>query len=106
MWWIKKEDEILLIMDNAGGHDKNDIITQHTLNLKDNYNITIIHQVPQPPYCNTLDLGAWCLLQAVVEKTHYMWRCTAWVLVRSVYETWDMVEMSSAISNVFAKLKM
>ena len=87
MWWIAKEDEIFLIMDNAGGHGKNDIIELYTLNLKENYNVTIIHQVPRSPYCSTLDLGVWCSLQASVEKTHYMRRCNTDALVRSVKET-------------------
>jgi hypothetical protein len=104
MWWVRIEDEIFLIMDNAGGHGRNDIIEQYTLNLKTKYNVTIIHQVPQSPYCNALDLGVWCLLQANVEKTHYMRRCNTEALVRSVYETWRTVDMSSVISNVFGKL--
>ena len=49
MWWVKIEDEIFLIMDNAGGHGKNGIIAQCTLNLKVKYNVTIIHQVPCSP---------------------------------------------------------
>ena len=36
---------------------------------------------------------------------HYMWQCNTLVLGRSVYETWDMVEISSVISNVLTKLK-
>ena len=81
----------------------NDIITQYTLNLKVKYNVTIIHQVPRSPYCNALDLGVWCLLQASVEKTHFMRRCNT--VVRLVYETWSTVQMSLVISNVFTKLQ-
>ena len=104
MWWVKIDEEIFLIMDNAGGHGRNDIIEQYTLNLKTRYNVTIIHQVPRSPYCNALDLGVWCSLQASVEKTHYMRRCNTEALVRSVYETWRTVDMSSVINNVFTKL--
>ena len=92
-------------MDNAGGHGKNDIITQYTLNLKVKYNVTIIHQVPRSPYCNTLDLGVWCSLQASVENTHFMQQCYTEALVRSVYETWSTVQMSLVVSNVFTKLQ-
>ena len=91
-------------MDNAGRHSKTDIIEQYTLNLKNNYNVTIIHQVPRSPYCNTLNLGVWCSLQASVEKTHYMRRCNMAALVRTVYKIWETVDILSVISNVFAKL--
>ena len=92
-------------MDNVDRHVNTDIIKQYTLKLKKNYNVTIIHQVPRSPYCNTLNLGVWCSLQASVEKTHYMRRCNMAALVRTVYKIWETVEMLSVISNVFTKLK-
>ena len=94
-----------MIMNNAGRHGKNDIIEQYTLNLKVNYNVTIIHQVPHQPYYNAFNLGGWCLLQVSVEKTHYMLRCNTYALVRLVNGTWNTVEMSLVVSNVFTKLK-
>ena len=55
-------------MDNAGGHGTDDAITQYTINMKDTYNIEIIHQVPRSPFTNVLDLGIWASLQGIVEK--------------------------------------
>ena len=84
-------------MNNAGRRGKSDIIEQYTLSLKKNYNVTIIPQVPQYPYCNALDLGGWCLLQDSVEKTHGMRRCNTDALARSVNKAWDTVEMSTVL---------
>ena len=52
-----------------------------------------------------LDLDVWCLLQASVEKTHFMRQCNTEALVISVYETCSTVQMSLVISNIFTKLQ-
>ena len=69
--WIAMETKCYLVMDNAGGHGTNDAIQQYTNNLRKNYNIAIIWQVPRSPYTNVLDLGIWMSLQARVEREHF-----------------------------------
>ena len=59
---------IFLIMDNAGGYGTDDVIQRYTTNVKDTYNIEIIHQVPRSPFTKILDLGVCASLQDVVEK--------------------------------------
>ena len=51
------------------------------------HNIELVFQVPRSPYCNALDLGVWCSLQARVEKTHSMRLVKVGALVNSVYQT-------------------
>ena len=58
--WASMDDDIYLIMNNNGGHDKNDAIKKYTFYLKTKYNIKIIHQVS--PYCNAIDIGVGCSL--------------------------------------------
>jgi hypothetical protein len=57
--------------------------------LKVEYNVEIIRQVPRSPETNILDLGVWCSLQSAVEKAHrnLMTSCLA-ALQRSVERAW------------------
>ena len=75
---------MFLVMDNARGHGTDTVIEQYTNNLRDNYNIQIIWQVPRSYYTNTLDLGVWMSLQARVEREHYLKHCTEEALVHSL----------------------
>ena len=84
IFWVPKEETRYLVMDNAGGHGTNEAIDEYIKFLKADYNVTIIVQILHSPYCNVLNLGVWCALQAAVERTHYMRRCEVNALVQSV----------------------
>ena len=92
-------------MDNAGGHGSKDAIATYTKTLEDEYNIEIIHQIPRSPYTNVLDLGVWMSLQAAVERQHYLKRCNADALVKSVMPTWREGNLDHSISKVFQRIK-
>ena len=47
------------MMDNCGGHGTILAIETHEKTLLDEFNIEIIHQVPNLPETNLLDLGVW-----------------------------------------------
>lgn len=67
-FWVSP-DVTILIMDNPGGHATDNATTnQHTTNINDTYNITIIYQILQSPFTIVLDLGIWVSLHSVVEK--------------------------------------
>ena len=102
--WLKKEEEAYLVMDQAGGHGTNKAIKEYTRFLKDEYNITIIHQVPRSPYTNVLDLGVWCALQSRVEKKQRGKRCEKEALAQSVFEVWNSDKLDNMINNVFTRL--
>ena len=104
-FWVSMSQVLYLIMDNAGGHGTDDAITQYTTNMKETYNIEIIHQVPRSPFTNVLDLGVWASLQAIVEKKHFMRRCHVDALVNSVIETWKNHSLDRVITNVFKRLE-
>jgi hypothetical protein len=56
--WVPFDERIYLIMDNASGHGTEAAIERYTRNFLDWYNMEIIHQVPQLPETNVLDLGS------------------------------------------------
>ncbi len=71
--WIekgKKNDEgewiggqtIYLAIDGAGGHGKKNIVEQYKNDLMDKYNIILVHQIPNSPETNVLNLGIWMSL--------------------------------------------
>ena len=68
--WVPRSQEIILIMDNAGGHGTKDCIDKYVQMLWDKHRIRVRHQVPRSPDCNLLDLGVWMSIQAYVEKVH------------------------------------
>ena len=103
--WVSNEKECYLVMDNAGGHGTKAAIDEYVSYLLNNYNIVVVFQIPRSPYCNALDLGVWCCLQAAVEKRHQGRRCAVKALVNSVCETWDSEDISQSITNVFGRLK-
>ena len=92
-------------MDDAGGHGIKVAIQQYIDNLLTNYNIRIIWQVPRSPYTNVLDLGAWISLQALVERRHYLKRCTTDALVSSV-KVWSNTDLVTTLIKVFDKLRV
>ena len=77
------------------------LIQQYKNNLRDNYNIEIIWQVPRSPYTNVLDLGIWILLQARVKREHYLKRCTVDALVHSVETIWRSSDLNNVMTKVF-----
>ena len=99
--WMPMHLIIFLVMDNAGGHGTNAAIDEYTQMLKEEYNIEIIFQIPRSPYCNVLDLGVWMALQAVVERQHYLQRCSADALVNTVMRSWNDGNVDHAITKVF-----
>ncbi len=46
MHWIPPEQEIYLVMDNAGGHGTEEAVDEYTRVLNEEYNIIILHQAP------------------------------------------------------------
>ena len=102
--WVPSEEKCYIVMDNAGGHGTDNAITTYTNLLRDKYNIEIIHQVPRSPYCNLLDLGVWCSLQAHVEKEHYLKRTDVNALVNTVKKVWDLRCNSSGLDGVITRV--
>ena len=88
-----------------GGHGTNVAIDEYTQMLKEEFNIDIIFQIPRSPYCNVLDLGVWMALQAVVERQHYLQRCSADALVNTIIRSWNDGKLDHAITKVFLRLK-
>lgn len=104
--WVKDEDTIYLVMDNAGGHGTDECVKEYTQNLLDKYNIEIVQQVARSPETNVLDLGIWMSLQSSVEKKHKGRCCNPKVLNKTVMEVWEEVASVEAFENVFGKLPM
>jgi hypothetical protein len=68
--WVPVWEPIHLFIDNAGGHGTNAAKDQYEKILLDDYIVILDWQVPQSLETNMLDLGAWMLIQNVVEKLH------------------------------------
>jgi len=66
--WVPEDDEIFLVMDNAGGHGIRDMINKYVADLLEDHKVCILWQEPWGPELNLLDLGAWMSLQSAVEK--------------------------------------
>ena len=56
--WVFNEEIIYLVMDNTGGHGKNEAVLEYSKYLAANYNIVVHHQVPQLPETTITVLGA------------------------------------------------
>ena len=65
-----KNKPIVLILDNAGGHGRNDVKKDYERVLREDYKIYVHWQIANSPETNLLDLGAWMALQSIVEKRH------------------------------------
>ena len=103
--WVALTTVIYLIMDNAGGHGTNECVIEYTRIFKVEFNVVIIHQVPRSPYTNVLDLGVWRSLQSIVERKHFMRRCNADSLCRTVMEAWNGTALDAIIGKVFTRLE-
>ena len=103
--WVALSIVIYLVMDNAGGHGTNECVIKYTRILKEEFNVVIIHQVPWSPYTNVLDLGVWRSLQSIVERKHFMRRCNADSLCRTVREAWNGTALDAIIGKVFTRLE-
>ena len=104
-FWVKVNDPIYLVMDNAGGHGDKATVKEYTNLLKEKFKVIVIYQTPRLPYTNVLDLGFWAALQSKVEKVHYGRRGNTKSLVASVYETWRMEEFNFLLMRIFDRLK-
>ena len=103
--WIPRSVKCYLVMDNAGGHGKNQAIDEYVKMLNDKFNIETIFQVPRSPYTNVLDLGAWCALQSRVENQHFGKRCEVQFLSNTVMQTWNNGHLDFMIEKVFKRLQ-
>eukprot|EP00957_Ditylum_brightwellii_P160037 12182380-Ditylum_brightwellii.AAC.2 len=56
-FWVKKIDFIYIVLDSAGGYGTKEAIRKYKGYLFEKYNIILVHQVPQSPETNILDLG-------------------------------------------------
>ena len=89
-WWVPQQEEIDLIMDNAGGHGTDEAKLIYTTMLKNKYNVKVVWQTPQSPEFNLLDLGVWCSLQSMVELSHRK-KCKSNrdALARTIEDVWE-----------------
>ena len=88
--WVPFNEEIDLVMDNAGGHGTNEAKEAYTLMLKTKHNIRVVWQTPQSPETNLLDLGIWCSLQSMVGLSHRK-KCKSNrdALARTIEDVWQ-----------------
>ena len=61
---------------------------------KEKYNIILLHQVPNSPETNLLDLGVWRALQSIVEKLSFQDRYDKEVLAAKVEQAWKDMKPS------------
>jgi hypothetical protein len=102
--WVPFEQEIELIMDNAGGHGTKDCIAEYENELKTQFNVRIIHQVPRSPETNLLDLGIWCGLQHMVEAVHRdKTKSSTEALARTVINAWNRYNSFGPFYNVYKR---
>jgi len=87
-FWVPVTTVIYLIIDNAGGHGTNDAIEQYCELLFRMYKVQLLHQVPNSPETNLLDLGVWRAIQSLVEKLSFCGRHDANVLDKTVQQAW------------------
>ena len=76
-------------MDNAGGHGTMVAIEEYKNILLTEFNIKIIHQIPNSPETNLLDLGTWSALQSKTESLSYRQRQDPDVLCDTVLRAWN-----------------
>ena len=103
-YWIDEECEIYLVMDNAGGHGTNDTKEEYVRILHEEFNVTIVWQVPNSPESNMLDLGVWMTIQSQVERVHRTKVMRNDTLAESIEEAWDLVEPEK-LTNIYMRWK-
>lgn len=94
-FWVRRDQPIYLVIDNAGGHGTNEAIAEYKTFLKDEFNIILKHQVPNSPETNILDLGLWMAIQAYTERLSYRERQDVNVLADAVRRAWDQLPIST-----------
>ena len=104
-YWVKPDEWIYLVMDNAGGHGTDEAWKTFTNDLKEKYKVKIIRQCPRSPETNLLDLGIWMSIQAAVEKAMYMKRGDIQALVNAVNDAWNTRLSEKAFMNVYERLQ-
>jgi len=92
--WVPPEDEIFLVMDNAGGHGTHDTIDKYVADLLEDHKVRVIWQEPRGPELNLLDLGAWMSLQSAVEKHFRGNRNDVEVLWGKIQDVWEFYDAS------------
>jgi hypothetical protein len=100
MFWVPQSVHIILFMDNAGGHGKENIKDQYVLILEEKYKIIVEWQVPNSPETNLLDLGFWATLQAIVERLHRLKRMDTEALSRTVRDAFEQMD-ATKIDNIY-----
>jgi hypothetical protein len=103
--WVPANEQIFLVLDNAGGHGTNDAINEYTQAMR-TFNVQLIWQVPRSPETNMLDLGVWMSIQSAVTKVQRMRRCHHEVLAKSVRDAWENKLSGRAFSNVYQRLRV
>ena len=73
--------------------------------MKNDYHIILVHQIPQSPGTNVLDLGIWMSLQSAVKKCHQLRRGDKDALHATVMKVWKDVASEEAFMKVFERLK-
>ena len=71
LFWVPATTVIYLIIDNAGGHGMNEAIEEYRELLFRMYKVLLLHQVPNSPDTNLLDLGVWRAMQLLIEKLSF-----------------------------------
>ena len=87
--WVPRGEVIDLVMDNAGGHGRADVIEEYVDMMMRDYKINIVWQEPRSPETNLLDLGVWMSLQSWVEKTHHGRRSNLDALAFTCMQAWN-----------------
>ena len=93
------------MLDSAGGHGTNEGIAKYKADLEKDYKIILVHQIPQSPDTNALDLGIWMSLQSAVKKNHRLRRGDTEALHQTVLKVWDEVASEEAFGKAFDRLK-
>ena len=93
-----------LVLDSAGGHGTNETIQKYRTDLFVKHKIILVHQVPQSPDTNVLDLGIWMSLQSLVAKRHRLQRGDKEALHQSVMDVWNQATNTETFVKVFDRL--
>ena len=73
--------------------------------LKDGLNVECVHQIPQSPFTNALDLGGRATLQSEVKRCQFTKRYSVDALVNTVMLAWRDENLGPVIANVFDYLE-
>ena len=105
-YWLAEDQKCYLVMDNAGGHGTAEAIDYYKSELFTRFNVELIFQVPRSPFTDVLDLGIWMSLQSIVERRHFLRRCTTKALHNTVMAMWNSTDLNQTMLNVFGRLKV